>query len=200
MTLELTPIVVDEDHYFTIAELRAMDTSYADTDEFPDAALEEVRDGVETDFEEDGHCAFITRSASARLSGDGGTDLFLPNPMVQSITSVTIDGTALSAEALAALIIDDSLVYREDEWPEGRYNIVVEYLHGYETTPVPIKKRALKVAADRLVPSGLPANATSEVVDGATYRIAITNERNPYGDPDIITTIRRFGRSGSFAG
>lgn len=188
------------DPYFTVAELRAMDDEYADTTEYPDATLEEVRDSVEEDFEEEGHCAFVTRTATVTVSGTGQDKIFLPHPMVQSVTAVSIDGTDLTADELAEIVINDYTLYREDGWDEGYHNISVTYTHGYETIPAAIKRRALKVASDRLVPSQLPSNATSQVVDGINYRIALTNERNPFGDPDIIATIHRYGRSGAFIG
>jgi hypothetical protein len=194
------PETTDEGHYFTIEELRATDTSYADTEKYPADRLEEVRAEVEADFEAEGHCAFVTRTATEIRSGEGGTQLFVGNPFLQGVSAVTIDGAALTSEQLAEIVCDDTVLYRAAGWPVGIRNITVTYTHGYAETPAPIKRRALKVAADRLVPGELPANATAQVVDGVNYRIALTSERNPFGDPDIIATIRRFGRSGTYIG
>lgn len=197
---DLTPIVDDTSHYFTIAELRATNTSFADTTAYPTATLEAIRDGVEGDFEIEGNCAFVTRTATKTLSGDGGDTLFPPDTRLQSVTACTIDGTALTATELAAIVIDGRMLYREAGWARGSYNIAITYTHGYTECPRPVKEAALQVARDRLVPSGLPGNVTSQVVDGIDYRIQLTSERNPFGDPNVAVVLHRWGCARTWVG
>ena len=184
----------EELHYFTLPELRAMDPAFADTDEFPDATLATLRELVEEAIEEVTEVAFVTRTGSARLSGDGSTWLILPDSRIQSITSVSIGGVALTETELAALIIDGRMVYREACWTSGVLNIVVAYTYGYTAVPKLIKRAALLLAKSYAVESSLDPRATAVSTGDLSYRITIAGRDGAFGIPEVDAAIAQYHR------
>lgn len=180
----------DTGHYFTIAELRAADTSYADEVRYPNEKLEAARDWVETHFEHEKSCAvaFVPRAATERLRGKGEVALRLKWPALRSVTSVTIDGVALTEAELDALALDDREVRRHGGWPRGAL-IQIAYTHGYDAPDAEVKKAALMLAKEFLVDSGLASRATVESTDVGFYRLSIAAPGGRTGIPYVDAVI-----------
>lgn len=182
--------------YFTIAELRASDESYTDETIYTDEKLEDARTWVEATFEHPKACAvaFVPRTATERIRGDGSESLRLAWPALRTITSVTIDAVALTPEQIIALAIFDREVYRFEGWPR-RSLVEITYTHGYDEPNPQVKKAALMLAKEYLVENGLASRATVESTDVGFYRLSIAAPEGrtgiPYVDAVISDNARR---------
>lgn len=100
------------------------------------------------------HCQrrFASTSYTDRLDGTDRKLLYLCNKPIISVSSVTIDGTAITA---ASDYDDDSqywiepkfngvkcigAIYRADKWDAGSQNVVVSYTAGYASIPDDIRR------------------------------------------------------------
>lgn len=69
----------------------------------------------------------------ATLDADGSWCLLLPQVPVTAVTAVSVDGTALDADAYEWSA--KGILRRCDGWPDGYRKVAVTYDHGYEDTP-----------------------------------------------------------------
>jgi NAD(P)-dependent dehydrogenase (short-subunit alcohol dehydrogenase family) len=178
----------------------AMDAAFADTTTYLDSQLTEVRATVEEAIECSAHVAFVPRTATATVSGDGGRRIFLSNFEVSAVTAATVDGVALTAPELAAITINDAILYREAGWASGYANISVTYTHGRTAVPGLIKRAALVLAKSYLVASQIPANATAQSIGDTMFRLTIAGRDGDFGIPEVDAAIKQFGRSGHWVG
>lgn len=184
--------------YLTAADLRA--AAVLDRmDRFSDDLLE----GLVSEFEEivEGvqpgalGAAFTPRTATAKLRGHTGCTLTLPHPLLRSVTSVTIDGRALSAGALAALKLwnDEGVIERSSGWCGTQ--IVVVYAHGADAPSAGllracrefVRARATRTAGNAPRDAAGPAG-----VDGTTYPTAKTVPTGVKAADDIIAGLRSY--------
>lgn len=202
MTGQLTVIdaLADDLHYFTLTELRVMDAAFASTTDYLDSDLTEIQSTVEEAIECAAHVAFVPRTATATVSGDGGRRIFLPHFEVSAISAVTVDGTALTSDELAGLVINDAILYRETGWTRGYRNISVTYTHGRTAVPGLIKRAALILAKSYLTASQIPANATAQSIGDTMFRLTIAGRDGDFGIPEVDAAIKMFGRSGHWVG
>lgn len=181
--------------YFTLAEVRAGEAALAtgySTDQ-----LVAGRRAVEDEFEGICGVAFVPRFRRVTLDGTGRAAILCPDPMLRTVRSVTIDGTALDADALAGLALTDSgLLTRTDGglFTAGAGNVTVGYEHGYDRPPAEIRRYAMKRLRQVMTESAsaVPARATSfQVGDTGVFRLA-TASRWQVGDPDIDGALARW--------
>jgi hypothetical protein len=190
-------INVVNEHLFEIHELRAYDPSFSDATRYTADDIRKARDTASQRLERAAGVAFSAQRKSVTLSGDGTTRLLVPDVMVTSVVSVTVDGTAVDAstvksEAHGALIRSGG-----DIWPAtAPNNIVVVYEHGYASVLGDVRKGAMAVAREHLVPSATPARATSQSTDLGEFRISVANLElgRPTGIPEVDTVIALYGQ------
>ncbi len=135
--------------YFTLYEARNFDSVIAgDTVKYPDEKLEEARLFVETEFERICQRAFVPRGAYEQITLDDNTyTLYLENPEITSITSITVEGVSWMAYPFK---LDGSRTVRITDGqyfpysPYGAANIKIEYEYGQPAVPPDIKRAALK--------------------------------------------------------
>ena len=165
----ITPVVpTDDGHYFTIAELKAFDSAASG---YPDADIVKARDWAEQRFEKAAHCAWVERTFTATLVGDGSPLLELPHRDVRSVSAASIDGTAIDVAALK--VFPYGVVKRSAYWPADGI-VSIAYAYG-KTAPDEmelVKVATMMLAGHRLVPSNMRSNATSESTDVGSFRIA----------------------------
>lgn len=185
----------------TPADIRAYNPAFADVAKFSDAVLAQCRDEIEEILETNGMCAFRPRGQRVVLDGNGAQKLLLPDTDVIQVYSIAADGVALTADELALVIARGNVLYRgagtsqAGFWPRGFANIAIHYAYGYARVPLPIRKAALILAKERVVPtSQLPARATATTVGDQTYRITIAGRDGYTGIPDVDSAIDQFGR------
>lgn len=152
--LATTSIDVAGGAYFTVTEARAHDPNLADAAKYPTSRIAAVRRVVERECELICGVAFVPRWRIVTIDGGGDRDLPLPFAMARSVRTATIDGTALTAPELAALVVDGQAraVWRPDgsTWPYGRRNIVLGVEHGHTSPPPDLVEATLWRAYDLL--------------------------------------------------
>ena len=180
-------------HLFTIADLRVQDPAIADTALYPAEAIRSARDAAAERMETAAKVAFTSQRATVTdLVGDGTTRLLLPHGMVTAIDSVTVDGVSVDTSTLtfnAAGWIDN-----DNRWTADA-PISATYVHGYIDTPEPVRRAAMLLAVEYLVPTALPARATSQSTDLGEFRVSVANpDVGRYtGIPEVDAVIGEYG-------
>jgi len=180
--------------YFTIAELREQYPELSNTQKYSDVKLAADRAFAEQWFEAALRAAYLPRSATVTLTGNGRRILFLPHWIeVTAVESVSIDGTALTEAELAAVVVRRyGALERAATWPRDA-EIVVAYTHGY-AAPVELAKQAvMMLAAEQALPSTIPRRATSINTDVGSYRISQADQTGKTGIPDVDAIIGLLG-------
>jgi len=189
-----SPGALDAGHYFTIEELRAEYPELSSETKYTDAKLAADRDYAEQRFERAARVAFVPREVAEALIGDGRTVLLLSAIVeVGPLTDVSIDGVPLTEPQLAEIVVRRyGAIERADLWPAGA-EIVVEYVHGYDEPPEPVKGAVMMLAAERALPSTIPYRATSLSTDLGNYRISQADKTGRTGIPEVDAVIAQFG-------
>jgi PKD repeat protein len=206
----VVPVEVVSALLFDVAELRDVYPELSDTNRYTSAEIRSARDEATSRLEQAAQVAFSTRRTIETISGDDTTRLLLPHVEVTAVYSVTvyeetIPGADAVEDAFDANELADVEIYgpagvlkRTDGevWPRGNRNVVVEYEHGYEFPPEPVRRAAMKLAVEALVPSALPSRALSQTTDLGEIRLSVANPEagRPTGDPEIDAVILQFGR------
>lgn len=202
MTLELTPIPedTDEGHYFTVAEFRASNDQFSSETDFTDLEVIAARSWAETRFETAARCAWVERTATETHIGDGYQYLTLHNHDIRAVSSVSVDGTALTATELAALIIHPhGLVKRSAGWTEDAL-ISVTYTYGKTSIPEPVKEAVILLAQHKVIPDNLRGNATSESTDVGFIRISHATPGGKTGLLEVDAVAADYGHAGVLIG
>jgi len=195
MSYEESPgALADADHYFTIEELRAEYPELSNETKYTDAKLAADRDYAEARFERAAKVAFVPREVSETVIGNGTKVLLLSATVeVGPVTDVSIDGTALSEAQVDAIVVRKyGALERADLWPDGA-EIVVDYVHGYNEPPEPVKGAVMMLAAEKALPSTVPARATVLSTDVGSYRLSIADKTGKTGIPEVDAVIAQFG-------
>lgn len=202
------PLEVVGAYLFEIHELRAYDRAIAVTADYSAEEIRAAREEATSRLERAAQVAFSPRVKRVTLSGDGTDRLLLPDVMVTECVGASVYEEVLGADAgeeLTATEVldvevdtDRGVLVRTDGqvWPAGFRNVVVDYEHGYPTVPAPVKKVAMLLAVESLVPSGLPVRATSQATDIGDFRISLANldAGRPTGIPEVDAVMGEFGR------
>jgi hypothetical protein len=189
--------------YFSVGDARLFDPTQLRSERYNNDRLIEARRQVEDEFERICNVAFVPRFRRARLSGNGQTCIMFDDPMVRTVRTVRVYDSAttystFTSAQLAALGGENmrrGLVERLDgnTWTWGESNIVVEYEHGFDRPPEPVRQAAFRrvVQMLSLAKSAIPFNAISYTPDtGVTYRLSTPSDRRT-GDPEIDAVLAR---------
>jgi hypothetical protein len=169
------PLAGIDDPYFTVAEARAFSTELANVTKYPDAAIETTRVTVEQELERRCGVAFVPRAETEVIDANGATDILLRWPRPLTVTSATLDDTALTVGDVT--LYRDGRAYLENRWTSGRGNLTIAYTHGYETIPGAAKLAALTWTKSLLVKGPLDARTTSYTTDDGQYTLATPGMR-----------------------
>lgn len=196
------------EYLFEIHELRQRERGLDNETNYPAESIREARDQATSHIERAAEIAFSPRSTRQTLSGDGTSTLLLPHLQVNAVIGVTVYGEEIGtdiADEITGVELTDIEVNREagllirtdgSGFPVGSNNVVVDYEHGYEWVPAPIRQAAMTLAIEYLVPSGIPVRATSQSSDLGDFRISVANEdlNRPTGIPSVDAVIAQYGR------
>lgn len=149
---------------------------------------------------------FEARAKEYTLDGNGQVKILLPQPIV-TITSVTVDGSALSASEYEVDPENDRILVRTEGyvWPEDSRNVVVSGTFGTVDSggacPAPLKRAMIQWVID-LLPlledkdaelDRRTATATSIGTSGRTT--SFQNTRAPWsGNPEVDRVIGLYRR------
>lgn len=189
-------------YYFTIAQVRARETSLANTQKYLAADLQQLRRDVETEFEEITEVAFVPRYRRERLSGTGASCLLLPTPFprrVIAVSEVANDGatTAWTATEVAAIRTAEvtGLVHSAlRSFPAGTQNLIVAWEHGHDRPPTDVRDKAMLRLRHHVTrpKSAVPDRAaTFQLEGGNVYRLDQAGARKT-GIADIDAVLDRY--------
>lgn len=187
-----TTQVLGDPSYFTLAELRASDPVLADVTKYPDAALGRVRSLAQESLEDACGVAFVPRSSTETVSGDGSQVLFVSRPYVRSLTAAAVGAIALNITGVTAY--GDSGLYRAAGWPAGLGNVQVTYEHGYTAPPLRVAAAA-KILARTLLLQGPVSDRATQIsgVDGAIINLATPGFRGAtFGLPEVDVVVAHY--------
>lgn len=181
---------------FSLAEARALSV-LANAATYPTADIADKRTEVEQDIEQEAGVAFVPRYELETLDGSGGATIMLKRPLVRTIRSASIGGTALSVGELAELAFSTTgAVYRAAGWTCGIGNVVIGYEHGFQDAPRPIKTGALDLAKMRLLGKNSPVDeraTTFAAAEGGTYGLVVAGRGGShFGLPDLDSAVDRY--------
>lgn len=196
------------DLLFDVAELRATYPDLENANRYTAAAIRAARDEATERLETAAQVAFAQRRTLQVLNGDDTYRLVLPHVMVTEVHACSIYGEDTGTDLvddtfdgteLADVEIDADagvLVRQDDRWPVGFRNVVVVYDHGYEHPPAAVKRAAMRLAVEALIPSGMPSRALSQSTDLGEIRFSTANPEagRPTGDPEVDAVIALYGR------
>lgn len=190
------PYTVYGQHLFEIADLRAYAPELASAGDYPAGEIRSARDAATDRLERAAQVAFSTRATTVTLDGTGTHHLLLPHTAVTAITGVEIDGEDVADLTNLSVYPDGRLIWTDGTiWTAGSENIVIDLEHGYDTVPEPVKRAAMLLALEYLVPSALPPRAMSQSTDLGEFRISIANpDAGRYtGIPEVDAVVAEFG-------
>lgn len=186
----ITPVVpTDDGHYFTVTELKAFDSAAAD---YSDADIATARAWAEQRFENAARCAWVERTFTATLVGDGSPMLGLPHMDVRGVSAASIDGTAIDVAALK--VFPYGMVKRSAYWPADGI-VSITYTYGKAEIPEPVKVAVMMLAGHRLLPQNLRGNATSESTDVGFIRIAHATPGGKTGLLEVDAVAADYGHT-----
>lgn len=191
-------------YLFEIADLRAQDRAFTDSNKYPIEYLRQARNTVETVIESEkaANVAFVRRGRRVKVNGgsrsvNGLYGLDLPDFEVAKVYSVKVDGVALTDAQVAAIICDDNTIWSADtRWPSGKRNVEIHYEHGMERVPPAITRAGLLLAREYLVKSDVPGRATATSIGDQWFRITVAGRDGVTGLPDVDAAIEAEGRRG----
>src|SRR5919109_562901 len=184
--------------FFTVAEARTHDNAaLASTTTYPLATVVEGRELVENELEVACGVAFVRRGARARLKANGSHELLLPHRYPRELYSCSIDGTALTASEISALVLrDEGAIWRESEWTRSDtnpYNVILHYTHGHDEPPGRMRRAALVLLRHRLVASSIDDRAISFTDELGTRSLPVAGRAGqPFGIPDVDSAVQDF--------
>lgn len=177
----------------TLAELRSVNGLEAMTDD----ELEVGRLLGETALEDACRVAFTKRGRRVRLDSSGVPDLLLPVPMLQSVVAGSIDGTAMTADDLSALVVYEAegTVYNPNGWPCGRQNVVLDVEHGFPTPPGRVPQAVKALARHALLESPLDDRSISASSQDGTVQVFVqAGVRGAvFAIPEANATAQQYG-------
>jgi len=198
--------------YFSIGELRAYEDAFANLTRFPDSALADARNQVESEFEDICHRAFVPRywrEDSIEIDPDEYM-LWMEKPEANVFTSLAQNNQNLMTYYTSGYLIRDknsprgihviNTAVNLFNYDTMYYPISAEYEYGLKQVPIPIKNKALKRAKQFLLglKSTIDERATTMLLpDIGTVNLATPGERgSETGVPDIDVVLRRYTLDG----
>ena len=190
------------ERYFTLVELRASDVAaLSNEDKYPDATLQAALDSVEVEFERICNRAFVTRTFSETVTGDGTASVYLEKN--EPSTILTVDGVAVSdadfsSDGFKLLTRLDGLLWTRNQ------RFLIEYEYGTPVIPSDIKDAAIHRARGKVVSgrSRIDERATMmQIPDFGTFNLATAGLKGSWtGIPDIDVVLNdyAYGRGGAY--
>lgn len=185
---------------FSEAEARVFDNAALNSPTYPPDTLLRMRDQVHDAFEDVIGAGLGTRYAREEVDGTGGPELDLRHRPAR-VVSVrerafgTQTWTAYSPDDIAdILILPSGAIRRESRghFAAGRRNVAVEYEHGLSPIPLDLRRAALRLTRNLLVPSNLSDRALAETNQLGTFRIAVAGLRDGawFGIPPVDSVLQ----------
>lgn len=185
---------------FTLAEARQFRNDKIATgstlgDRVSDEEILEARDEVTQFFERTTGVSFVPRYRREIHDGRNKSAIYLDRREVQTIQSITENGIALTEGVDFYAYPSGRLVREGSVWSgEAPRNIVVDYEHGYEITPLTIKRSALIVLHSMVVGSDLHDRKIFQQDESGIFRLSFPDSPNdrPTGIPYVDARLMEY--------
>lgn len=188
--------------YFTVAEFRAEESSVANATTYPDARLTQARDMAEEWFEDAANVAFVPRTATETLSGNGETVLFVSRNKVRTLTTAVDLGESIDVDGVRKAGLRS--FYREDGWPEGIANLAVTYTHGFDAPPKRVRDVVMTMAKLEVIDGPYDERTVRRGGGGSdlgTADIVVPGQKGAaFGVPDANAALSLYGYPELFVG
>lgn len=185
-------IEVAGDTLFTIAEFRALGIGYADTTNYPDVTITDMRTTVEQALEDACDVAFVPRYYEETFNGTGTTTAILRWPKIRTIRSASIDDVDVTPLS-SVIALREGIGYLSAGWTGGYGNVTVAYEHGWDTPPARIKRAALLLAKRWITPSAVDDRAINMTNETGTYAIMQAGVRGHLFDlPEVVAAVEQY--------
>jgi hypothetical protein len=164
--------------YFTVAEARTL-KPLDNATTYPDANIDATRLIAEQALEDACGVAFVPRTQTETLSGNGTNYLLPSRPRAQTVTAVTVAGTVYAGTDLTNLTVDEGgRIYNPLIWTQGTQgNITITYTHGYTSIPLRVKRAAMYLTRRWLVDG--PFDEQGHVDDDRRRHVLAHHPRRP---------------------
>ncbi len=194
--------MADPTELFSVAEARAFNATLANETNYPTADITAAEARIRADFAEICGVYFIPTSVSEYVDGDGNQTIMVSGNKVSAVTACVIynsDGT--TNETLDATDLTDLAVYpigkivrrSRGYFPSGSRNVYVTYTCGFSTVPPAIKRAALQVCVNQLIPGNTDQRMTSMTTEGRTWSLATAGRPGQwYGLPEVDSALQRY--------
>lgn len=160
-------------HYFTLAQLQALD----DTDDFSDVTEDEfwaARQAATETFERNARRSFVQQMGTTETFSGGF--VWLGH---NDVTEVLTPGWELVSDC-------------QVRGPHG--HATIRYRYGLTEVPVRVSEAVLRLAAYYLRPSATPERATGEATEAGFIRYTLAGRDGATGLPEVDAAIEQFGR------
>jgi len=143
--------------------------------------------------------AWVPRTASETLAGDGTRSVWLSRVACRSLTSVTVDGDSVAVSEFT-LYPWGQVKRARDVFPAGEL-VVVEFEHGRDAPPDDLLDAMVRAAATMLQQEDNPriGERTEQIVaEGATINFAGVPDikrGRPFGMPDVDAVVMSYASS-----
>jgi len=174
------PIEVTSCEAVSVDEIR-LRRPLDDVNRYPNAQLIRAREALVSEMSDRAGVKFTGGEFTVTVDGNGGTDLFLPVGKPRSVTSVSINGTALTGTDLTDIKVDAraGVLYRQAYWPSGRLNITITGVSGFAQPPGGLAPAIAKGVRYMVVDSPTQDRAISvSSEDGSTSNLMVAGLRN----------------------
>lgn len=189
--------------YFTLAEFRLL-PDMSNTTKYTDALVLAAAAYVTAIVERECNTSFIARAVTSEVHDGGRYEIALRSPYVQSITSATEDGVAVTSTLRAGpggvlRRFSSSTSYIPIWWNAGVGNIAVSYMAGYSATvPSDLAEAVKQATRARLMEtsatSGIDDRRTALTTEMGTINFVIAGEGRPTGYPVVDEVIMGWKR------
>jgi hypothetical protein len=169
------PVEVTSCEAVSVEEMRTR-RPLDDVNRYPDATLIRAREALVSEMSDRAGVKFTGGEFTVTLDGTGNTELFLPVGKPRTITKIVVDGTTLSADELATILVDSraGVLYYPTGWISGRLNVTVTGVSGFAQPPGGLAPALAKGVRHMLVDSPTSDRATSiSNEDGTTQNLIV---------------------------
>ena len=164
-----------------------------DVNRYPDRVLVTARGQLEDELSDRAGVKFTGGEFTVIVDGTSGTDLFIPVGRPRSVTSVTVDGVALTDVQLALIKVDTraGVLYYSNRWNAGRLNITITGVSGFAQPVGGLTAAMAKGIRYMVVDSPTQDRAISvSNEDGSTQSLVVAGLRGAlFAIPELNTIL-----------
>jgi hypothetical protein len=186
---------------FSVDEGRAFrGNKFTDPTKYPMQTIVDHREEIEDFIEEVIGYPVVQHGRRVLIDGASDYELFLPDLRVGAPYSVTVTDSAgtltvFDAPSLADLVVTEYGSIRRKTlgtWTSGYRNVAIHYPYGLTSVPGPLKRAALIMLYNRLLPTDISDRAQSFTNESGTLNYSSPNGQRPTGIPEVDAILARY--------